>query len=144
MAVKVVVDTNRILFEQKAYNLNNVQEHIEMNGPMKDALAEICPETEQESFESAEEQGEREDSEVYGKLLPDLLSPVEALCIFESISNMAPKEHVFILLWSLNEKQSKVLHRILMFTESTWKVLSKPLIYFTFLSLEQLAPVSLI
>lgn len=47
---------------------------------MKDVWAEICPETECESLKSAEEQGEREDAEVCGKLLPDLLSPLEALC----------------------------------------------------------------
>lgn len=75
------------------------QEHLEMNDPMEDAWGEICPETERERVECAEEKGEREDSEARDEIIPDLLSPVEAFCTFEPISNMMPKEDAFTLLY---------------------------------------------
>lgn len=85
------------------------KKHLEMNGPMEDTQAEICPETEMECLECVEKNGQRKDAEEHDKIIPDLLSPEENICIFESISNMMPRQNALRLLWSLNEKQCLVL-----------------------------------
>ena len=68
--------------------LEIVQKHLEMNGPMECAWAEICPEIELER-ECAEEK--IKDAEECDEMIPDLLSPVENICTFEPISNIMPK-----------------------------------------------------
>ncbi|KAL7853101.1 hypothetical protein SRHO_G00188860 [Serrasalmus rhombeus] len=44
--VKLIVDSNRAMFEKEADIIDQAQEDLEMHGPMEDAWAEICPESE--------------------------------------------------------------------------------------------------
>lgn len=76
VAVKVMVDTNRSLFDLEADNLQIAKEYLEQNVPMEDAWAEIFPETELKRLECAAEK--EEDAEVCDKIIPDLLSLIEA------------------------------------------------------------------
>ncbi|KAL7863388.1 hypothetical protein SRHO_G00123720 [Serrasalmus rhombeus] len=45
-SVKLIVDSNRAMFEKEADIIDQAQEDLEMHGPMEDAWAEICPESE--------------------------------------------------------------------------------------------------
>ena len=61
MAAKLVVDSNRNMFEKDAEDLQIAQQHLEINSPMEYGWVEICPETERERLEFVEENGLRND-----------------------------------------------------------------------------------
>ncbi|XP_049319588.1 uncharacterized protein LOC125781000 [Astyanax mexicanus] len=111
VSVKLTVDTNMAMFEKESDSIDKAQEDLDAHGPMEDAWAQLCPETERERLECIE-QKQKEIPEITenSDIIPDLF-PKEIYSLQDNSHNM-PKEEAMALLRSMNETQSQIFYKI--------------------------------
>ncbi|XP_037395199.1 uncharacterized protein LOC108432566 [Pygocentrus nattereri] len=110
-SVKLIVDSNRAMFEKEADIIDQAQEDLEMHGPMEDAWAEICPESEGERLEClASRSDQTTDMDEHSDVIPDLLP--KSTCTWQDNPHCMPKQQAMILIRALNEKQSEIFYKI--------------------------------
>uniref|UniRef100_A0AAR2LLI3 ATP-dependent DNA helicase n=1 Tax=Pygocentrus nattereri TaxID=42514 RepID=A0AAR2LLI3_PYGNA len=110
LAVKSIVDSNMARFEKEADSIHEAEEDLERNGPMEDAWAEICPETERERLECIASKSVQDTEIGESNIIPDLL-PKETSVVHDNPCGI-PKKEAVALLRSLNEKQSEIFYQI--------------------------------
>ncbi|XP_076872151.1 uncharacterized protein LOC143522232 [Brachyhypopomus gauderio] len=111
VSVKAIVDTNMSKFEKEADSIDQAQEDLEVHGPMEDAWAQICPETEQERLECLENKcNDNTNMNENSDVIPDLL-PKQTFSLDNNKHNL-PKDAAMALLRSLNAKQSQIFYQI--------------------------------
>ncbi len=111
-SVKIIVDTNRATFEKEAETIQRAEDDLEQHGPMEDAWAQICPETELERLECLDQRKEQPiEAEEGDDVIPDLLPNVSAFTLENNPCAMTKKD-AMVLLRSLNEKQSEIFYKV--------------------------------
>ncbi|XP_076870505.1 uncharacterized protein LOC143521483 isoform X1 [Brachyhypopomus gauderio] len=111
VSVKLIVDTNMSKFEKEADSIDQAQEDLEVHGPMEDAWAQICPETEQERLECLENKyNDNTNMNENSDVIPDLLP--KQIFSLDNNTHTIPKDTAMALLRSLNAKQSQIFYQI--------------------------------
>ncbi|XP_076836836.1 uncharacterized protein LOC143482374 [Brachyhypopomus gauderio] len=111
VSVKAIVDTNMSKFEKEADSIDQAKEDLEVHGPMEDAWAQICPETEQERLECLENKyNDNTNISENSDVIPDLL-PKQTFSLDNNKHNLS-KDAAMALLRSLNAKQSQIFYQI--------------------------------
>ncbi|XP_073671989.1 uncharacterized protein [Paramisgurnus dabryanus] len=110
-SVKSIVDTNMAKFEKEADTIQKAQEDLEQHGPMEDAWAQICPETELERLECLESKELQIETDEYDDVIPDLL-PNAGVSTLERNPSAMSKKDAMALLRSLNEKQTQIFYKV--------------------------------
>ncbi|XP_076872152.1 uncharacterized protein LOC143522233 [Brachyhypopomus gauderio] len=111
VSVKAIVDTNMSKFEKEADSIDQAQEDLEVHGPMEDAWAQICPETEQERLECHENKyNDNTNTSENSDVIPDLL-PKQTFSLDNNKHSLS-KDAAMALLRSLNAKQSQIFYQI--------------------------------
>ncbi|KAL6455400.1 hypothetical protein MHYP_G00361440 [Metynnis hypsauchen] len=110
-SVKLIVGSNRAMFEKEADIIDQAQEDLEMHGVMEDAWAQICPESEAERLEClASKSDQTTDLGEHSDVIPDLVP--KSTCTLQDDPHCMPKQQAMALIRSLNEKQSQIFYKI--------------------------------
>uniref|UniRef100_UPI00358E7FB6 uncharacterized protein n=1 Tax=Myxine glutinosa TaxID=7769 RepID=UPI00358E7FB6 len=110
--VKYIVERNKAKFELDADSMDKAEEMFQKCGPLDDAWAQICPETEVERLSCLENQKGKTADPQEDIDIPDLLKEEKKSCSIEIRQSIVKKDEAENLLRCLNEKQREIFYAV--------------------------------